>query len=97
MQSWEMMYKVVVRAVLLYGSESWVRTDAIMKLLEEFNHIIVRRITGKTAWCVGEEGWEPPLPPDRVGHRGGGSVDNKGVCKEAAGHHCGLHCSTSDI
>ena len=48
--------------MLLYGSESWVVTDAMMKVLEGFHHRIDRRITGKTARCVREEGWEwPPV------------------------------------
>ena len=45
---------------MLYRSESWVFTDAIMKVLEGFHHWIARRITGKTAWRVGEEVWECP-------------------------------------
>ena len=57
----EMMYKVVVQTVLLYRSESWIVTDAMMKLLEGFNHQILRRLLGKTTWSIRGEGWEWPL------------------------------------
>ena len=33
-----MLYKSVVQSVLLYGSESWVVTGAILKVLEVFHH-----------------------------------------------------------
>ena len=44
----EMMYKAVVQAVLLYGSEIWVVTDEMMAVLEGFHHSIGRRIAGMT-------------------------------------------------
>ena len=34
--------------------------DVIMKVLEGFHNRIARRIAGKTARKVGEEGWEQP-------------------------------------
>ena len=37
-RAWEIMYKVVVQTVLIYGSGSWVVTDVILKLLEVFHH-----------------------------------------------------------
>ena len=52
-----MMYTPVVQTVLLYGRDSWVITEAIMKVLEVFNHRIARRIKGKTYRSVGEYGW----------------------------------------
>ena len=39
-----MMYKAILQAVLLYGSESWVVTDAMMTVLEGFHHMILIRI-----------------------------------------------------
>ena len=33
-----MMYKVVVQTVILYGSMSWVLTEAILEVLEGFHH-----------------------------------------------------------
>ena len=45
-----MMYKELVQAVLLYRSESWVDTDAMMKVLDIFHHRISGRIVGMTEW-----------------------------------------------
>ena len=50
------MYKVVVNMVLLYRSEIWVVTDAIIKVLEGFHHRIYWRIVGMMDWRVGDEG-----------------------------------------
>ena len=36
------MYKEMVYIVLLYGSDSWVVTDTIMKVLEGFHHQVPR-------------------------------------------------------
>ena len=33
-----MMYKAVAQLVLLYGSESWVVTGEMLKVLERFRH-----------------------------------------------------------
>ena len=54
-----MMYKAVVQAVLLYGSEIWVVTDVMMTVLEGFHHMIARWITGMSArkGNVGEWEW----------------------------------------
>ena len=48
----------MVQAVLIYGSEIWVITDAMMKVLEGFHHHIDRKITGNTERRFGAEGWE---------------------------------------
>ena len=53
-----MMYKMVVQAVLLYGSEIWVVIDAMMMVLEGFHHSIARRITGMTAHRDDVRKWE---------------------------------------
>ena len=42
-----MFYKSVVQTVLLYGSESWAVTDAMMAVLTGFHHRVARRISGK--------------------------------------------------
>ena len=41
-----MMYKVVVQAVLLYGSKSVGVTDEILMVIEGFCHRITRQILG---------------------------------------------------
>ena len=40
----EIRYKLVVHAMLLYGSKIWALTDAIMKFIEGFSHRIARPI-----------------------------------------------------
>ena len=42
------MYKAVAQLVLLYGSERWVMTGDMLKVLEGFHHRTARRITGVT-------------------------------------------------
>ena len=49
LKAWEMIYKVVSQAVLLYGREIWVVTDAMMKVLEGICHKISIRVVGMTA------------------------------------------------
>ena len=43
---WEMMYNVVVQTVLLYGRNSWVVTDVMLKVLEGFHHILLNVFQG---------------------------------------------------
>ena len=47
-KAWEMIYKMGVQAVILYGSKIWVVTDEMMIVLEVLHHSITRRITGMT-------------------------------------------------
>ena len=55
-----MEYKVVVQVVLLYGSEIWVATDAMMTLLEGFHHRIAIHVLGMTLnkFDSGEWDWD---------------------------------------
>ena len=55
-----MMYNAVAQLVLLYGSESWVVTGAMLKVLGGFHHRVARRITGMTATCGAGKEWEYP-------------------------------------
>ena len=54
-----LFYKTIVQAVLLYSCETWVLTDAMIKVLESFHHKIARRITGKMVRRVADE-WVYP-------------------------------------
>ena len=45
-----MIFKAVVQMVLLYGSESWVVTYVMLKVLEGFHHWVDRRIAGMSSW-----------------------------------------------
>ena len=47
--------------VLFYGSESWVVTGEILKVLEGFHHWVDRRITGVTATLGAVRHWDYPL------------------------------------
>ena len=47
---WAVLYKLVVHTVLLYGSEIWVVTGEMLKVLEVFHHWVSRGILGRTAW-----------------------------------------------
>jgi hypothetical protein len=42
-----MFYKATIQTVLLYGSETWVITDEILRLLTAFHHSVARRITNR--------------------------------------------------
>ena len=56
-----MMYNAVAHYVLLYGSEGWVMTWDMLKLLKGFHHRAARRITGTTATRGSGWEWENPL------------------------------------
>ena len=59
-QSRGMMYKAVDWLVLLYGSDIWVLTGKMLKVLEGFHHRADRRITGMTAARGAGREWEYP-------------------------------------
>ena len=42
------IYKALAQSVLLYGSESWVVTGEMLKVLTEFHHQVTPRIMGMT-------------------------------------------------
>ena len=42
------LYKAVVQLVLLYGSNSWVVTRAMLKVIEGFHHRVAINILGIT-------------------------------------------------
>ena len=44
-----MMYKAVDKFMILYRSDSWVVTGAMLKVVEGFHHQAARRIKGMTA------------------------------------------------
>ena len=56
-----MMFKAVDKSVLLYGSERWVVTGNIIKVVEGFHHRVYRRIMGMAA--PGGAGGEWEYPP----------------------------------
>ena len=60
----QMLYKVVVHTVLLYGSESWVVTGVMLKVLEWLHRRSARSITEIAAWHVEDGEWEYPAVKD---------------------------------
>ena len=56
-----MIYKAVAQSVLLYGSDRWVVTGDMLKVLEGFHHYVERRIIGMMATCRSVRLWEYPL------------------------------------
>ena len=53
-------YKAVAQSVLLYGSEIWVVTGYMIKVLEGFHHRAVRRSTGMTEKLDSRVEWGYP-------------------------------------
>jgi len=41
-----MFYKAVVQSVLLFGCETWVESNAIMRSLKGFHHYVARKLSG---------------------------------------------------
>ena len=52
-----MLYKAVTHTILLHGSDSWVVTGAMLKVLEGFHHWAARRIAGMTACHADDREW----------------------------------------
>ena len=57
-QAHGMLYKAVEQMVILYGSESWVVTGAILKVLEGFHHRSSWRIAGMVDQRAEDVEWE---------------------------------------
>ena len=56
------LFKAVVQAVLLFGSETWVLSPCMGRTLGGFQHWVVRLLTGKQPWRLTDGRWEyPPL------------------------------------
>ena len=56
------IYLVVLQAVLLYGSEKWVLTPHMQRVLGGFHHRVFRRLMRQKLQKVQDRGWVyPPL------------------------------------
>ena len=49
-----MFYTVVVQAVILYGSKTWVMYSRISKMLGGFHHQTIHRLMGQTTQRNGD-------------------------------------------
>jgi hypothetical protein len=63
-------YKVVVQSVLLYGSESWVLSKAMMKKLKSFHNRIARFLTGRHIRQNGDGVWVYPSTKETLEEAG---------------------------
>ena len=57
---WGVLYKSIVRSLLLYGENSLVVTWDVLKVLEGFHYHSARRISGMTARRTTSGEWEWP-------------------------------------
>ena len=64
------IYKAVVQAVLLYGSETWVLSLAMEKKLNSFHHCCARYITGQHIRQNPDESWTCPSSKDVLAQAG---------------------------
>jgi hypothetical protein len=54
-----MLYQAIVQSVLLFGSDSWVLTESMIRLLKSFHHRMARQITGRRArFCRITQEWD---------------------------------------
>jgi hypothetical protein len=53
-------YKTLVQSVLLYGSETWVISKQMLRMLKSFRCRCARFITGKHIWQDKEGNWHHP-------------------------------------
>ena len=58
------IYLAVVQSVMLYGSESWVLTLCMKRVLGRFHHRVARRLTGRQPRRGREGGWVYPPVED---------------------------------
>ena len=69
------IYLVVVQAVLLYGSETWVLTPRMQMALGGFHHMVARRLTRQKPRKVQDGGWIYPPLEDVMSEAGLKEVD----------------------
>ena len=56
----EIFYRMVVQAILLYGSETWVLSASMENRVEGTHTEFLRLITGKRSRRLGDGTWETP-------------------------------------
>ena len=64
------MYKALAQSVLLYGSESWVVTGEMLKVLTLFHHWVSLLITSMTEKCGAGREWEYPAVEEAMDSAG---------------------------
>ena len=69
------IYVTVVQAVMIYGSETWVITPYIGRVLGGFHHRVACRLTGRQPWRGQGGGWVYLLLEDAIAEAGLMEVD----------------------
>ena len=65
-QVWALFYKAFVQTVLLYGSDRWLVTGFMLKVIEGFHHWAARMIAGKKDRRTTGGEWECPPVDDTL-------------------------------
>ena len=52
------IFKAVMQAALIFGSEMWVVTPRVSRKLGGFQHRLARHMTRKQPWCMPELIWD---------------------------------------
>ena len=60
------IYLAVVQSILLYGSETWVLTPLMQRVLGRFHHRVSRRLTERQPRKGQDGGWVYPLLEDAM-------------------------------
>jgi len=68
-------YKAVVQTILLYGSETWVVTDFLLKQLRSFHSRVARYITGRHIRQNADGTWFHPPTDDVLEEAGLRTID----------------------
>ena len=69
------IYLAVVQLVQLYGSETWVMTPYIGRVLGGFHHRLAHRLTGRQPWRGRDGVWIYPPLEDAMAEAGLQEVD----------------------
>ena len=64
------IYLVVVQSLLIYGSDTWVLTPRMKRVLGGFHHRVDLRLTGRQPWKGRDRGWVYPPMEDVMAEAG---------------------------
>ena len=76
------IYLAVVKSVMIYGSESWVLTPHMKRVLGGLFHRVARRLTGRQPRRGQEGGWVYPGTEDAMAETGLQEVENYVSCRQ---------------
>ena len=73
---------MVVQSVLLYGSETWLLTPRMQRVLGGFDHRVVRMLTGRQPCKGRDRGWFYAPLEDAVAEAGLQEVETYFSCRQ---------------